>query len=516
MSEPAASPAPRHKRPWALSFFGILAIAGLVAMPILAGPPAPAKMPDLIRFLGHFHPVILHLPIGVFILILVQELGAIFFRRPNEGRPAPVFPMFFASASAILAVLAGFMLYHGGGYEENATAERHLWGGLAFAILSVITLLARAWSASPTANPAFFRLMLFVSTAVMGFASHDGAALTHGENYLTQYAPEPLRKLLGVPAKTPPLAEDTSIPLADQVAYSHLVAPILERRCVQCHKESKTKGGIRMDTYELLMKGGKKGPIIIPGDAAKSRLIQLIELPIDDIDHMPPEGKPQPTKEELVVLKWWINQGADAAKPIKELAQSAEETAAIQSLAPSQDAVTADAESAPATESPAATTQANEALAAAVASLTKEFPGSVTFESQQGTGISFTAASLRGSLDDTAFAKFAPIIPHLVTLDCSATKITDQSVAQLIPATNLRMVRLAETTITDAAIESLVKIPSLQSVNLYGTKVTDAGIAKLATLPNLKHLYLWQTAVTPAAITALKEKLPSCEIITGL
>jgi hypothetical protein len=35
-------------------------------------------------------------------------------------------------------------------------------------------------------------------------------------------------------------------------------------------------------------------------------------------------------------------------------------------------------------------------------------------------------------------------------------------------------------------------------------------------MPNLKRLYLWQTAVTPEAVKALKEKLPSCEIITGV
>jgi uncharacterized membrane protein len=498
-----------------LSFFSLLAIAGLVSMPILAGEPDPAKMPDIVRFVGHFHPLLLHLPIGVFALILFQELGAIFFRRNQEPRRAPLFPMFFGAASAILAVVAGFLLYHGGGYENNATAERHLWGGLSFAVLAMLTFIVRAWTAAPTANPALFRLLLFISVGVMGFASHDGAALTHGENYLTEHAPEPLRKFLGLAPKAPKAPAKA---FEDQIVYADLVVPILERRCVQCHKEGKSKGGVRMETFELLMKGGKKGPIITPGDAANSLLVKLVELPLDDLDHMPPEGKPQPTAEELAALKWWIDQGADATKTIKELNATPEIIVALKTLAPAEPAAPATAgetAAAPATPAPAAPGP-DEAIKTALAALAKEFPGSVTFESQQATGVTFTAASLRGTLDDAAFAKFAPVLPNLVTADLSATKITDQAVAQLAVASNLRLVRLAETPVTDAAIDTLVKLPTLESVNLYGTKITDAGALKLASLPKLKHLYLWQTAVTPAAVTTLREKLPQCEIVTGV
>ncbi|MEO0017640.1 MAG: hypothetical protein RLZZ522_923 [Verrucomicrobiota bacterium] len=488
----------------------MLAVAGLVAMPILAGPPNPGKMPDTVRFIGHFHPFVLHLPIGVFALVLFQELGAIFFRRSQDGRRAPLFPMFFGAASAILAVLAGFLLYHGGSYEGNDTAERHLWGGLAFAVLAVLTFIARAWTAAPTANPAMFRLLLFLSVGVMGFASHDGASLTHGSQYLTEFAPEPLRKLLGLAPKAPAAAATKALP--DQIVYADIVAPILERRCVQCHKEGKSKGGVRMETFDLLMAGGKKGPIIVPGDPAKSLLVKLTELPLDDLDHMPPEGKPQLTPEERAVLKWWIAQGADATKTVKELTATPEITAALSALAPT---AAAGAPTAAVPHPTAAAAGPDAALKAAVAALTKEFPGSVTFEAQGATGVAFTAASLRGTLDDAMFAKFAPIVAQLVTADFTATKITDQAVASLTAAKNLRQVRLAETPVTDAAIEALLQLQALESLNLYATKITDAGALKLTALPKLKHLYLWQTAVTPATVAALQGKLPQCEILTG-
>lgn len=502
---------PSHRRPFALTFFGLLAIAGLVAMPILAGKAGEREMPDMVRFLGHFHPVLLHLPIGVFMLILFQEIGAIFGRRSASATTGTsLFPMFFGAASAILAVIAGFLLFHGHGadYAGNATAERHLWGGLVFAIAAVLTFIFKAWTVALGCNPAWYRLLLFSSVGIMSFASHDGASLTHGSDYLTKYAPAPLRRVLGLESEKP-----ASKSAGDQFVYADIVAPILERRCVACHKEGKAKGKLRMDTIEMLVKGGSEGPALVAGKSAESLIIQRIQLPEDDDEHMPPEGKPDIEEHELAVLKWWIDNGADSNKKLSELTVPGEITAAIGKLG-SAAGPTAKSEAAPHPVKPTAAGP-DPALKSAVDGLAKEFPGAVTFESQESANVTFTAVSMRGKLDDAMFGKLGPVIPHLATIDLSATKITDKSVAALEPAKNLRMVRLSETGITDSAIDSLLKLPELESVNFFGTKVTDAGVRKLAALPKLKHLYLWQTSVTPEAVKAIKEKLPECEILTG-
>jgi uncharacterized membrane protein len=505
----------RRRKPWALTFFGLLAIGGLIAMPFLAGPPDGDKMPDIVRFIGHFHPVLLHLPIGVFALILFQELGAIFGKHRGELKDGSLFPLFFGAASAILAVVAGFMLYHGGvEYAGNALVERHLWGGLAFAVAAVMTFIFKAWTVAIDGNPAFYRLLLFGSVGVMGFTSHDGASITHGESYLTDYAPEPIRKILGLkPKKSEKGAPVDALDQKPgvQLVYADIVAPILERRCVQCHKEGKSKGKFRMDTHELLVKGGAEGPGLEPGNAAKSNIIVRIDLPQDDEDHMPPEGKPDIEDPEVAVLKWWIDNGADPKKSLADFVVPAPIQEAISKLVPAA-SVSATVTSAASHASPKGP---DDALKASVLGLSKDFPGALSFESQQSDLVTFTAVSLRGNLDDAAFKKLASLTPQLVTVDLSATKITDQAVAQLAGAKNLRLIRLAETAITDGAIDTLLKLPSLESINLYGTKVTDAGVGKLSAMPNLKRLYLWQTAVTPEAIKALKEKLPNCEIITG-
>jgi uncharacterized membrane protein len=507
----------RPKKPWVLTFFGLLAAGGLVAMPFLAGPPDAEKMPDIVRFIGHFHPLLLHLPIGVFVLIILQELGAIFGRRHHETvANRSLFPLFFGAASAIIAVIAGFLLFQGGEeYAGSALAERHLWGGLIFAVAAVVTFIFKAWTVALAANPAFYRLLLFASVSVMGFASHDGASMTHGENYLTEYAPDPIRSLLGLEPRDKG-SESPAQPakkIEDRIVYADVVAPILERRCVQCHKESKSKGKFRMDTYDLLLKGGKEGGGIEVGDSAKSNIVIRMELPEDDDEHMPPEGKPKVEDQELAIIKWWIDSGADPLKTIKDFVVPAPLLEAIGEIAPSTGIVESETPS----ESPHAVPAGpDEALVKAVEELSKEFPGALSFESQSSSLLTFTAVSMRGNLDDAAFKKLAPVTSQFVTVDLSATKITDQAVAQLADAVSLRLVRLAETGITDASIDTLLKLPSLESINLYGTKVTDAGVSKLGGMSNLKRLYLWKTAVTPEAVKALREKLPNCEIITGI
>lgn len=512
------SPANPKRKPWAITFFGLLAAAGLIAMPYVAGAPDGDKMSDTVRFIGRFHPILLHLPIGVFLLILVQELGAIFGRKHHEEPANPsLFPLFFGAVSAIVAVIAGFMLFQGtSDYAGSALAERHMWAGLAFAVAAVITFILKAWTVAVSGNPAFYRSLLFASVAIMGFASHDGGSITHGEDYLTKFAPDPLRSVLGLPKKEKNVpAETPGSPAADPVVFANIVVPMLEQRCIQCHKEGKAKGKLQMDSYEALVKGGKDGPALVAGSSEKSKMVILASLPEDDDDRMPTDGKPGLNADQITLLKWWIDQGADPVKKLSEFEVTEPIKEALARIVPSTSAKSAVAEKGTAA-SPHVNAGPDQELMTKVSGLAKDFPGALAFESQNSSLLTFTAVSMRGNLDDAGFKKLASIASKLVSVDLSATKVTDQAVAQLAAAKDLKLIRLAETAVTDASIDTLVKLPALESINLYGTKVTDAGVSKLASMPNLKRLYLWKTAVSPEAIKALQEKLPKCEIVTGI
>jgi hypothetical protein len=74
-----------------------------------------------------------------------------------------------------------------------------------------------------------------------------------------------------------------------------------------------------VESYETLLKGGKEGPVLIAGKALDSPMIHRVLLPLNDDDHMPPDGKPQPTLAEIAVLQWWIERGAPVDKTVGDL-----------------------------------------------------------------------------------------------------------------------------------------------------------------------------------------------------
>src|SRR5581483_11379401 len=96
---------------------------------------------------------------------------------------------------------------------------------------------------------------------------------------------------------------------AGLIDFARDVEPIFARSCVGCHGPTKQKGGLRLDDGTAALKGGNSGPVIVPGDAAKSRLLAAV-AGIDPDLKMPPEGKPALTAAEVGKLRAWVEQGA--------------------------------------------------------------------------------------------------------------------------------------------------------------------------------------------------------------
>ena len=87
------------------------------------------------------------------------------------------------------------------------------------------------------------------------------------------------------------------------VKFDREIAPLLVRRCLDCHSGTEKKGGLDLSRVESVTKGGESGAAIVPGKAAESLLWQRVRD-----GEMPPK-KPLP-KEEVELLKRWIDSGA--------------------------------------------------------------------------------------------------------------------------------------------------------------------------------------------------------------
>ena len=498
---------PRRLSKWnfLVTCAGLLLIAALGSLPFLAGPPPEEGLPDIAKFIGRFHPVVLHLPIGMLVWVLIQE--ALSILPGNRDRSSSRTAAGFAAGSAVIAALLGFVLYYSMPDYDKELAEHHLQGGIIFSCLVIATFLVKVWvDATGGRGTLVYRLLLLASVAMMASTSHDGASLTHGKGYLTDHAPEPLRKWLGLPEKksheSSPSAKDGEV----QLVYTDVIVPILEQKCYTCHNAEKQKGKFRMDEYELLLKGGKESHGVVPGDAAKSNIIVRVELPEDDDEHMPPEGKKDLDAHEVVLLKWWINQGAPKDAKLADLATTEEVKLALSKFVPGKPVETA----------PKPKVELSTAFKGQIDGLRREFPAALNYEFQGSDTLVFTALGMRGKFGDEQLAKLKSVLPSMVALDMSHTSITDEGVKFLASATKLKSLRLSETKVSDAALETLSKLPELESLNLYGTQVTNQGVLKLSNLQGLRKLYLWRTQVDEKTLQALREKLPDCEIVTGI
>ena len=97
------------------------------------------------------------------------------------------------------------------------------------------------------------------------------------------------------------------------VSYSQDVKPIIDQNCISCHQPNKPgeiASGFNMTTYDDLMKGGRFGPMVIPGDVEGSNMIVLMEGRADPSISMP-HGKEKPvTAGDIRTIRLWIKQGA--------------------------------------------------------------------------------------------------------------------------------------------------------------------------------------------------------------
>lgn len=98
----------------------------------------------------------------------------------------------------------------------------------------------------------------------------------------------------------------------EAVDYTKHVKPILTRHCLECHNAKKGKGGFRVDTVAEMMKGGDKGPAVVPGKVDKSLLLHMVNGQ-PGVSRMPYKRSPMSMKE-IDLLTKWVAQGAKAPK----------------------------------------------------------------------------------------------------------------------------------------------------------------------------------------------------------
>ncbi|MGE3310841.1 MAG: c-type cytochrome domain-containing protein [Limisphaerales bacterium] len=302
----------------------LLGTAGFAA----DAPAAPSQSPEAgfqwSAFIGPFHMVLLHFPIGFIAAATILEAIA-WWRSSDDLRRAVQVMLWATVASGAVAAASGLLRAEGGGYNLELVLEHR---NLAFGFIGV-TVAAGIAGRYAARRPALarpwlvYRGLLVLAFLLVGAAGHHGGDLTHGSGFLTSGAPgfisrffeSPPPALVGNPITNPASGGGaTGTGEADRSIaqlYSEKIQPFFESRCYPCHGAEKHKGDFRLDQREAALRGGDSGMAgITPGEPMKSNVLRLLLLPRDHDDAMPPEGKPEASPEEILAIAHWIQAGA--------------------------------------------------------------------------------------------------------------------------------------------------------------------------------------------------------------
>ncbi len=257
-----------------------------------------------VLFLGRFHLVLLHLPIGILLLLAALEV-ACRFQRFKGLAAARGFIIGLAAISAAVTAGLGWLLATAGGYNADLLFW-HRWLGTGVAVAALLAWAAWAWGKS-----ALYYPLLVVAVVAMVLAAHFGGSLSEGSDYLTAYAPDAVRNFLtGAPTTVRPAAPKLAAHRRRSIVYSDIIQPIFAQNCIRCHGAHREKGGLRLDSYAYLMNGSHGRQVVIPGHPGHSVLIRRVSLPPMTRHRMPPGRRPGLTADQIAILRWWIRRGA--------------------------------------------------------------------------------------------------------------------------------------------------------------------------------------------------------------
>jgi mono/diheme cytochrome c family protein/uncharacterized membrane protein len=509
------------------------------------------------EIIGRFHPLIVHLPIGILTLgLLLAAVSRI--EKYEMLRPAVSFTLFWGAAGSIGSCILGYLLSLSGDYNADLLFK-HQWTGIGLAVAATgVWALYRF----PKADLSFTKgISWILTTSLLVVAGHYGGSLTHGENYLTELFFKKKKEKVVVPHvsdstqvvqnqivinknKIPnevlsleksiipkgekPIQQTQNIAQKGQntegvvtsatvvkeeikpvMAYQELIQPILEQRCYSCHGPNKSKADLRLDSPEAIQKGGENGSILTAGNPQKSTLYTYLVLPEDDDMHMPPSGKPQLTTEQIKLVHAWIEKGGsfDKAMTFSKTGTSINQKTTPSVFQPKSviNVPTSVSQSTNLKENIApketAKLQKGEIKETAIdrkledkeALILKQKVEEVNAQTIQKFTEQRIIVSKFGEKTEHVMANFVNV------KNCDILFIDNLKTIE----NQLVRLKLSNQPVKDDDLKKVASLKNITRLNLEKTLITDAGLAHLKEMPNLEQLNIYGTNITDKGLAHL-------------
>ena len=435
---------------------------------------------NIISFLGHLHPMIVHLPIGFLVMAVLFELIS-YSKRFEHLHLSVSFILLLGFISATLACIFGYLLSTTGDYEYE-TLNNHKISGIVLACASgLLYLFAKGIFKKYFSVNRWLISFLLVSIFILLFyTGHQGSNLTHGNDYLSF-------NILQQSQQKKPTSVDEAL------LYEDVVQPLLIKRCTQCHRGGKRKGQLSMQTLADLLKGGKSRAAVVPGKLDESELYERITLDATNEKFMPADGKTPLTKNEISIIKWWIEKGmATDQKKIAELKNVDEIKSPIALFL----GFTEGGE--PGTNNTINAKEINPDIPIdfnlAIADSLRKKGFTVRVMSYHPVMLDVTLPANSGIKIDFIRQQLNAAAKNIIWLNLSNNGLKENNLDFLSALINLEKLRIEKNPIADPISNHLASLQHLEALNLNETLITKIGLEKIKKLPNLKRVYTWKTA----------------------
>ena len=462
------------------------------------GNTIEAEPNGLILFFGRFHPVVVHLPIGFVILTWVLNTLAVFKKKEGFYDTLPVLLLLTAIASFISSVF-GYLLSLSGGYDELLLSW-HQWTGIGFTfIVFVLWIFYKRWLKSGDVPGKVSWSVLTISILLVSSVGHDGGSLTHGKTFLTDYMPNPGRRLIGL---EPIIKKEKKIFTSPDSAliYNDLVQPMFESKCFSCHNADKMKGELRMDTPELLVEGGEHGAVFLPGNSNESELVIRMLLPKDDKKAMPPDGKTGLSPKQIEIVKWWIDSGASFDAKVIDMQPSPE----LLSMISKELGIVKKKKT--------------------VFDIPVEPIDISNYDSLKRKGLkvldisddnNYVQVNVNSDNIKESLEQLKPIAQNIVWLDLADSKVIDTDLVILKEFSHLTRLYLQNTKVSGLFCENVIELKYLNYINLSQTKLNLESFKCIARMPSLEYVNVWSTEILKNELDEVEKANQDLIVETG-